>query len=135
MKKHVLLIDDEADIRDTLGQVLTLKGYRVTTAATGAAALRIAKDDPPHLVLTDLQMPDTDGLVLIDQLKQILPRTPILLLTGVVFDAEVIEANVGQRFDAYLSKTATLQRIIQEVRRLLGEECPGEVRAVKPSGA
>jgi two-component system OmpR family response regulator len=125
MKKHILLIDDEADIRDMLGQVLTLKGYRVATAATGAAALRLAKEDPPHLVLCDLQMPDTDGLVLIDQLKQILPQVPILLLTGVVFDTEVVEANVGKRFDAYLSKTASLQRLIQEVRRLLGEDKPG----------
>lgn len=125
MKKHILLIDDEVDIRDTLGQVLALKGYRVTTAATGAAALRLAKDDPPHLVLTDLQMPDSDGLVLIDQLRQVVPQALILLLTGVVFDPEVIEANVGKRFDAYLSKTASLQRIIQEVRRLLGEDMPG----------
>jgi two-component system OmpR family response regulator len=125
MKKHILVIDDEPDIRDMLGQVLTLKGYRVATAATGAAALRLAKEDPPALVLCDLQMPDTDGLVLIDQLKQILPQAPILLLTGVVFDTEVVEANVGKRFDAYLSKTASLQRLIQEVRRLLGEDKPG----------
>jgi DNA-binding NtrC family response regulator len=121
MNKHILIVDDEAEIRDTLREFLKLKNYRVSTAATAAEAMRNLRQDPPQLVITDLQMEDTDGLVLIEQIKAALPQVPILLLTGVVFDPEVIRETISKMVASYLDKTTPLDRIVAEIRRLLGE--------------
>ena len=67
MKKHILIVDDEPDIRDVLAQALEVKGYRVTSAGAGHEALRLIKSDPPDLLVSDLQMEDADGLFRNDQ--------------------------------------------------------------------
>jgi len=121
MSKHILVIDDEADIREALTQFLTLKGYRVSAVGTADEAQRIAKEDAPQCIISDLQMEDTDGLVLIEKLKTMLPNVPVMLLTGVAFDPEVIRENISKKVSSYMSKTASLHEIAREVRRLLGE--------------
>ena len=122
MKKHILAIDDEVEIRNTLQELLTMKGYRVSTAATATEALRILRQDPPQLIISDLQLEDSDGLELIEEIKELQPRIPILLLTGVVFDPEVIRETISKKVTAYLDKTTPLEKVESEIRRLLGEE-------------
>lgn len=120
MKKHILTVDDEAEIRDLLGAVLTTKGYRVTAASSGAEALRIAGSESIDLVISDLQMEDADGLELIDQLKKIHPNTPAILLTGVLFDPEVVRDNISKKVACYIEKTAPLTKILGEIQRIVG---------------
>ncbi len=121
MQPHILAIDDEEDIREMLQQLLTFKGYRVSVAANADQARRVVQADPPHLIISDLQMEDTDGLVLVEELHQKLPEVPILLLTGVVFDPEVVRENLRKKVTSYLDKTTSLEGIVAEIRRLLGE--------------
>ena len=121
MKKHILTIDDEVEIRETLKELLTMKGYRVSTAATATEALRILRQDPPQLIISDLQLEDTDGLELIEEIRDLQPRIPVLLLTGVVFDPEVIRETISKKVTAYLDKTTPLEKVELEIRRLLGE--------------
>jgi len=85
-QKHILVVDDEPDVREVLAQALTIKGYRVTTAETGHEALRFAKSDRPDLLISDLQMEDADGLELIALVKAAYPDLPVILLTGIIFD-------------------------------------------------
>jgi DNA-binding NtrC family response regulator len=122
MQKHILAIDDEPDIRNLLRDTLSLEGYRVTTASTGEEARRIVQADPPNLVISDLQMEDTDGLVLAGELRKISPDMPILLLTGVVFDHDVIREIVQKQVSSYLDKTTPLSGILNEVKRLLKDK-------------
>lgn len=124
MKKHILIVDDEPDIRDVLSQALQAKGYRVTAAEAGHEALRIIKSDPPHLLVSDLQMEDSDGLELIEQIKQQLPDLPVILLTGMIFDADVIRETISKKVSCYLDKTSSLSKVMQEVQRLLGDLRP-----------
>jgi DNA-binding NarL/FixJ family response regulator len=63
---------------------------------------------------------ETDGLHLIEQLRVLLPQTPVILLTGVLFDAQVVEDNLKWKISSYVSKTAPLQSLVQEIRRLIG---------------
>jgi DNA-binding NtrC family response regulator len=121
MNKHILIVDDEAEIRDTLREFLRIKQYQVSAAASAAEAMRYLRRDPPQLIITDLQMEDTDGLVLIEEIKAAVPQVPILLLTGVVFDPEVIRETISKKVASYLDKTTPLDRIEAEIRRLLGE--------------
>lgn len=78
MKKHILIIDDEAAIRDLLAQFLIDIGYRLTVAASAAEALQVVKLETPDLIISDLQLEDADGLEMIAGLKTILPSTPVI---------------------------------------------------------
>ena len=124
MKKHILVVDDEQDVRDVLAQALAVKGYRVTSAEAGHEALRLVKADPPNLMISDLQMEDADGLELIEKIKTTYPDLPVILLTGMIFDADVIRDTISKKVSVYLDKTSTLQRVTQEVQRLLGDLKP-----------
>jgi CheY-like chemotaxis protein len=126
-RKHILIVDDEPDVREALSQVLTRKGYRVTAAETGHEALRFAKSDRPDLLISDLQMEDSDGLEVIEQIKGIFPDLPVMLLTGMIFDAATVRDNISKRVTVYLDKTSPLQRVTQEIHRLLGEAIPDVV--------
>ena len=120
MKKHILIVDDEADIRNLLGQFLTGQGYAVTSVASAAEALRASQQEPPDLIISDLQLEDADGLEMIAELKAALPRTPVILLTGVLFDPEVVSGVLSEKVARYLEKTSSLARILETVRGLLG---------------
>ena len=122
MKKRILVIDDEAEIRELLTQALNHAGYEVYAAASGAEGKRRAAEKPPDLIIFDLQLEDTDGLHLIQELKQTLPNIPVMLLTGVLFDPETIRETISRYVTVYLEKTTKLQRILDEVRRI----CPNQ---------
>mgnify|MGYP003349617614 CR=1 FL=1 len=117
--QHILTIDDEPQIRDILKQVLTASGYRVTDVESAPAALAVVRDDPPDLIITDLQLEESDGFDLIEQAKQLAPSTPIMLLTGVLFDPAVVQRLGEVKIAAYVDKTASLDHIVKEVRQLL----------------
>ena len=120
MKQHILIVDDEADIRDLLAQFLTVSGYRTTAVASPAEALLVGQQDPPDLIMADLQLEDADGLEMIAELKVMLPDKPVILLTGVLFDPEVVRDVLSTKVACYLEKTSSLERILEAVRRLLG---------------
>ena len=121
MKKHILIVDDEAEIRDLLGLFLTSAGYRVTALESAGEALARVQTDPPDLIISDLQLEDSDGLTMIAQLKAVLPDTPVILLTGVLFDPQVFRDTLSKIISVYLMKTSPLSRIQEEVERLLGK--------------
>ncbi len=82
MKYRVLIVDDEADGRDGLAELTARWGYDVQTAVDGAEALRRAIEWHPDVILSDLVMPNMDGLWLLRALRAELPDCPVVLLTG-----------------------------------------------------
>jgi len=118
-KPHILSIDDEPVIIDLVKDYLSIMGYRVTGVTTRREALAVVEQDPPNLIITDLQLPDADGLELIKRLKQALPEIPVILLTGVWFDEQTIEDNLSPQVSAYVAKTAPLQELAAAVENLL----------------
>ena len=82
MEKSILLVDDEEGIRTVLGISLSDMGYRVTTAENGRAALRIFREESPAIVLTDIKMPEMDGIELLRRIKEHNPDTEIIMITG-----------------------------------------------------
>jgi DNA-binding response OmpR family regulator len=118
-KKHILIVDDEANIRELLEEFLTQNGYRVTPAQSAIEAHKVARTDPPNLIISDLQLEDSDGLDMIKSLKETLPNTPMMLLTGVLFDPKVVRDTLSKKVSCYLDKTASLSQILAEVQRLL----------------
>ncbi|MCF8131054.1 MAG: response regulator [Deltaproteobacteria bacterium] len=82
MNENILIVDDEPDILKTLENALLFEGYRITCANGGKAALEIFKQKPFDLVITDMRMPDMDGIQVIEQIKAIDPDVEIIVLTG-----------------------------------------------------
>src|SRR6058998_2969222 len=80
--RHVLIIDDERPVLMTLEALLKRHGYHVDTAPTAAQGLKLLKSKSPTLVLLDLQLPDADGLEVLDQIKTEFPGTQIIILTA-----------------------------------------------------
>jgi CheY-like chemotaxis protein len=98
-----------------------MRGYRTTAVSSAIEADRAIGEDPPDLIISDLQLEESDGLDMVARLKARVPDTPILLLTGVFFDATVVRDTLGKHVSAYLHKTSTLDRIVEEVKRLLAK--------------
>jgi signal transduction histidine kinase len=82
MKNTILLVDDEAGIRKVLGISLQDSGYDVHTAGNGQEALRLFKKIAPPIVLTDIKMPDMDGIELLRKIKEESPDTEVIMFTG-----------------------------------------------------
>jgi DNA-binding NtrC family response regulator len=82
MDKTILLVDDEADIREVLNISLSDIGYEVLTAENGANALNIFKNTDIPVVITDIKMPGIDGIELLRKIKREKPDTEVIMLTG-----------------------------------------------------
>jgi DNA-binding NtrC family response regulator len=115
---HILVVDDEQVIRELLESFLTMTGFRVTAVPTAFEAEAVAARDRPDLVITDLQLEESDGLEMVSRLKVLLPETPMILLTGVLFDPKVVREVLHKRISSYIEKTAPLSKILEEVKRL-----------------
>ena len=121
MKKHILSVDDEQDIRELIQESLSMQGYRVSTAATPDEARKIAKADRPDLIILDFQIEESDGFVLIDEFTKTYPGIPLMLLTGAVFGKGAVREAIEKKVASYLDKTASLSQIIAEIHRLIGD--------------
>jgi signal transduction histidine kinase len=82
MENKILLVDDEADIRDVLNLSLSDLGYQVFEAENGHMALAIFKEVLPPIVLTDIKMPHMDGIELLQKVKLENPETEVIMITG-----------------------------------------------------
>lgn len=82
ISKKLLLVDDEEDIRDILGIVLTDLGYEVMTAANGEAGLALFRTERPPIVITDIKMPGMDGIEILKAIKREVPETEVIMITG-----------------------------------------------------
>ncbi len=79
---HVLIVDDEVNIRRVLAAMLKREGYEVTTAADGEQALAVLHRTPVHVVVTDLVMPRLGGMELLRRVSQDFPDVPVILITA-----------------------------------------------------
>jgi len=80
--RRILIIDDERPILLTLEALLSRHGYHPETAANASHGLRALQSNAPAVVLLDLQLPDADGLQMLEQIKQEHPETQVIILTA-----------------------------------------------------
>lgn len=83
-ERPVLVVDDERGIRETLKRFLTLKGFDVDLAENGVAALEALARKKYHVVVTDIQMPEMDGIELLREIRSGYPMTHCIVITGYV---------------------------------------------------
>lgn len=92
MVASVILIDDDSELRQTLTEILTDAGYEVRAVATGAQALTLFGERPSDIVVTDIYMPDMDGIELIRTFRDQGIETPILAMSGKREDSSYLAA-------------------------------------------
>ena len=119
MKQHILVVDDEAPILELLSSYFKKHGYDVSTADGASDALRLVDEKSPHVVLLDVLLADTDGLEVLLQIKAAHPKLPVIIMTGIDFDEELLQEAVRKRAAAYVSKTVPLDQLLMEVHRTL----------------
>ena len=81
-KHNLLIVEDDAHLRETLATFLTRAGYDVAQAHDGREALEALDKEAPDLVLTDIHMPDLDGLALLAEVKARYPETIVIMMTA-----------------------------------------------------
>jgi two-component system, NtrC family, nitrogen regulation response regulator NtrX len=116
---HILVVDDEADIRDLIGEILTEEGYQVTSAANAAEARAAVARRQPELVLLDIWMPDTDGISLLREWQQAgRLRCPVVMLSGHGTVETAVEATRLGATD-FVEKPVSLNTLLRTVTRAL----------------
>jgi two-component system phosphate regulon response regulator OmpR len=119
MKPRILVVDDEAAIRDLLADYFREHGYEVATAADAAQAREGAATLPPDLVVLDLALGEGDGLELLGQFKTVHPGLPVVVLTGMGYDEDLLQEARQRGADGYLSKALPVGQLLMEVVRVL----------------
>ncbi len=97
---HLLVIDDESLVREVVAKILMAAGHQVHQATNGHQALALLRTEPIDLVITDLVMPDCDGIELIMALRHQFPALPVIAMSGAIHNAALylnIATNLGVR--------------------------------------
>jgi DNA-binding NtrC family response regulator len=114
MKAKILIVDDEADLRNLLSSVLE-DHYEVAQANNGAALQKAFSQPPPDVVLLDVKLPDADGLELLPQIKKRWPDTEVIVLTGHGTISMAVEAGRGGAYN-FLSKPFENEKLMADVK-------------------
>ncbi|MEM7647141.1 MAG: response regulator, partial [Pseudomonadota bacterium] len=113
--KQVLLVDDEEEIRDFLKYSLENEGYQVFDTDNGKNALEIVRANPIELVISDLKVPEMDGVEFATKAKALFPRLPIFILTGSPGYFKDVTPSLVDRFFSKPTKTKDLVEAVNEV--------------------
>ena len=117
---HVLVVDDEPDIRDLVREILEDEGYRVTVAADAADARQAQREHSPDLALLDIWMPDVDGISLLKEWHSgNAPQFPVIMMSGHGTIETAVEATRLGAHD-FVEKPLSLAKLLLTVRNALG---------------
>ena len=115
---HILIIDDEASLRQTMARILQRAGYEVTTAATGTEGLTLVSEHPFDLLYLDIRMPDASGLELLKDIHARFPDLPVILFTAQPDLHSAVEALRRGATD-YLLKPLKPQTVLDHTQAIL----------------
>jgi DNA-binding NtrC family response regulator len=120
----VLVVDDDAMVRDVETEILRLQGYTVLEAESAAEALRVAASTVTiDLLITDLVMPEVDGIELTRRFRTVHPKTPVLMVSGSLPMLRARSVQDMDHFD-FLAKPFQFNELLQKVRLLLDAAAP-----------
>src|SRR5882724_4051058 len=119
-KSRILVIDDEAAIRDSLKMTLEYNGYEVIGAATGQEGLVLAEREAPDLVLLDVKMPGMDGLDVLERLRTMNEALPVVVVSGHGTISTAVEATKKGAFD-FIEKPFAADRVLVSLRNALDQ--------------
>jgi DNA-binding NtrC family response regulator len=114
-KPRILVVDDDETIRTTMKVILQDEGYIVDLAATGKEAVQKTQENSYNLALLDIRLPDIEGIELLKLLKDNVPRTRKIMVTGYPSMQNAITA-LNKNADAYLLKPVDVEKLLKTVK-------------------
>ena len=115
---RILIVDDDENIRNTLKAILDDEGYVVDTAVTGGEAIQKTQKTAYNVALLDIRLPDMEGVDLLKLIKDSVPRTRKIMLTGYPSMQNAIAA-LNKNADAYLVKPIEIENLLVTVKNQL----------------
>jgi DNA-binding response OmpR family regulator len=113
----ILIVDDDASILRLYKEELEEDGYIIVTASNGVEAMEQFEKETPDLVTLDIQLPDTDGIKLLRQMKEKRPRLPVIMSTAYDYrDDFSVWAS-----EAYIVKSSDLTELKATIKKLIGQ--------------
>ncbi len=123
-KPHVLIVDDEPNVRRVLGTLLDQAGWSTTRAESGEQALDLVRAQDPDLVITDLKMPGMDGMELLSRIRASFPEIPVVMLTAHGTVTNAVEAMKRGAHD-FITKPFDRDDVLALVNKALGQAVSG----------
>jgi DNA-binding response OmpR family regulator len=117
--RHILIVDDELQIRELLSAYLQKQGYRVSAASTSEEAMEALRQTPVDLAVLDIGLANEDGLKLLSQIKIGYPGVRVVMLTGLGFVEDLLEEAQRKGADGYMSKVLSLDELHMAIQRAL----------------
>ena len=117
---HILVVEDDARMRDLMQKVLARDGHEVETCADGLRALKLLEENAYDIVIADIRMPKYDGMELLSAVRRQHPNTTVIMMTAFGTIDSAVEAMKLGAFD-YISKPFKMDEILIVVRRALDE--------------
>jgi len=120
MDKHarILVVDDDESIRNTVKTILEDEGYIVDSAATGKEAIKRTEETLYNVVLLDIRLPDIEGVELLKLIKDAVPRTRKIMVTGYPSMQNAVAA-LNKNAAAYLIKPVDIEKLLGTVKEQL----------------
>ncbi len=120
MNGHILVVDDEPDIRNLIKEILEDEGFTVSLAEDGNSARQIRREEPPDLILLDIWMPDIDGISLLKEWYDGgLRNIPIIMISGHGTVETAVEATRLGAYD-FIEKPLSISKLLITINRALG---------------
>ncbi|GAB4390733.1 MAG: hypothetical protein Kow0025_24760 [Thermodesulfovibrionales bacterium] len=119
-KKRVLVIDDEEIVRISCRRALSPEGFEVDVAEDGLQGLSLLRDRGYDVVLTDLKMPNMDGMEVLEHIKDVRPEAKVIVITGYSTVETAVKAIKMGAFN-YVEKPFTPDALVQAVREALDD--------------
>ncbi len=120
MSASILIVDDEVSILNSLSSILEDEGYDVSVAKSGMEALRHCAINPPELMMLDIWMPEMDGLETLKRLRELVPNTQVMMMSGHGSIETAVKAIKLGAYD-YIEKPLSLENVTLRVKHALDQ--------------
>lgn len=122
MAQKILVIDDDTHLRESLAEVLDLEGFTCFEAGNAKAGIESAKKNIPDVVILDIQLPDSSGFQICQELRKFSRDFILIMMTGRFLSAEEKTQGFALGADEYITKPFDIQELCIRIRQLLSRK-------------
>jgi len=122
MAQKILVIDDDNHLRESLVEVLDMEGFSCTEAANAKSGIASAKKNKPDVVIMDIQLPDSSGFQICQELRKFSKDFILIMMTGRFLSAEEKTQGLSLGADEYITKPFDIQELSIRIRQLLSRK-------------
>src|SRR5439155_17875946 len=122
ISSHILFVDDEVPVRETLSIYFKMKGIKVTAVGTGAEAMKLAETTDFTAIILDVRLDGESGLHLLEQFKAKYPNIPVAMFTAYGGDTDKMNDALARGASGYFCKGESLETLLNGVLRIMRKE-------------